>query len=97
MAALILLIARLTGLSEDVAKVGSIVVGIALALGSLWAGYEFIKHLGAEEVRQEIQKENQDAILKGTGAGRTLDECIAAGGLYDFGRQRCRDIPPGDR
>lgn len=34
---------------------------------------------------------------KGTGAGRILDECIAAGGVYDFGRQRCRDIPAGDR
>jgi hypothetical protein len=97
MAAIILLGARLLGVSPAVAKVITIMLAIAAALSAAWGGYELIKHRGAEEVREQIQKENQNAIRKGGDAGRSFDDCLAAGGVYDFARQRCRDVPRSDR
>jgi hypothetical protein len=89
------LAARLLGISPDVAKVIAILIGIAVALGSAWGGYELIKHRGAEEVRTQIQKENADAILKAIEASRSFDDCIAAGGVWDFRHQRCASAAPG--
>ena len=63
----------------------------------VFAGYEFIKHKGADEVRAKIEKGNQDAIRKGIDARMSLDECIDAGGVYDFGRQRCTAATLGPR
>ncbi len=97
MAAIVLLFVRLFGVNGDVAKVITIVIAIAAALGTVWGGYDLIKHRGAEEARAKIQKENQDAIRRGGDASRSFDDCLAAGGVYDFARQRCRDVPAGDR
>lgn len=89
--------ARLLGISPDVAKLIGILIAIAVALGSAWGGYTYIKHRGAQEVRAQIQKENADAMVKGIDAGRSFDDCIAAGGVYDFRRQRCAGAAPGAR
>ncbi|MFC3206102.1 hypothetical protein [Aquamicrobium soli] len=89
--------ARLLGISPDVVKVIATLIAIAVALGSAWGGYELIKHRGAEEVRSQIQKENADAMVKGIDAGRSFDDCVAAGGVYDFRRQRCAGATPGAR
>lgn len=83
------LIARLFDISPDIAKVIVILIGISAALGSVWAGYAYIKHLGRQEVREKIQKENTDAIQRGVDARLSFDDCIAIGRVYDFRRQRC--------
>jgi len=71
---------------------------IAVAIsGAVFAGYEFIKDKGADEVRAKIEKGNQDAIRKGIDARMSLDECIDAGGVYDFRRQRCTSATLGPR
>lgn len=91
------LIARLLGISPDVAKLIATLIAIAVALGSTWGGYEYIKHRGADEVRDQIEKGNTDAILKAIEASRSFDDCIAAGGVWDFRRQRCAGATHGAR
>ena len=90
-------VARALGISPDVAKVIAILIGIAVSLGGLWAGFAYIKHIGAEEVRDQIQKENTDAIQHGLDARLSFDDCLAAGGVYDFRRQRCTGAAHGAR
>lgn len=85
------------GLPRPLAAIVSWAI-IALAIsGTAFAGYELIKHWGADELRAKIEKENQDAIHKGIEASRNWDECDRAGGLWDFRRQRCSSSPRGDR
>lgn len=89
--------ARLLGISPDAAKAIATLIAIAVALGSAWGGYAYIKHLGRQEVRAQIQKENADAMVKGIDAGRSFDDCASAGGVYDFRRQRCASPSNGAR
>lgn len=96
-AAILAAAARLLGLSPDAVKVIAILIVIAAALGSAWGGYAYIKHSGVLQERARVEKENTDAIIKGTGAGRSFDDCLAAGGLWDFRRQRCVGASGGDR
>lgn len=91
------LVARLLGISPDVVKLIAILIGIAVALGSAWGAYAYVKHLGRQEVRDQIQKENIDAIKHGFDARLSFDDCLAAGGVYDFRRQRCAGATPGAR
>lgn len=97
MAVVIAVIARLFGVSPAVANLIAIMVAIAVALSAAWGGYAYIKHRGAEEVRDQIDKENQDAIRKGIEASRNFDDCLAAGGVWDFRRQRCSGTEIGHR
>ena len=79
---------------------GGVIVWAVIALvasGAALGVYEFIKDKGADEVRAKIEKGNQDAINKGIDARMSLDECIDAGGVYDFGRQRCGAVTVGRR
>lgn len=69
----------------------------ALISGAAFTVYELIKHRGAEKVRVRIEKENQDAIAKGIDARMSFDDCIDAGGVYDFQHQRCAGAPLGHR
>ncbi|TPL30163.1 hypothetical protein [Mesorhizobium sp. B2-4-7] len=94
---LITLVARLLGVSPAVANIIAIVAALAAVSGTLWGGYELIKHWGAQEVRDQIRQENQDAINKGIEASRSFDDCIAAGGVWDFRRQRCSRATLGRR
>ena len=91
------LIARLFGISPATAQVIAVLIAIAVALGSAWGGYEYVKHRGAEEVRDQIEQENTDAILKAIETSRSFDDCIAAGGVWDFRRQRCSSAALGNR
>ncbi|MDG4877669.1 hypothetical protein P9273_21435 [Mesorhizobium sp. WSM4935] len=69
----------------------------ALVSGAAFTVYGIIKHRGAEELRAKIEKENQDAIQKGIDARLSFDDCIDAGGVYDFRRQRCASPTLGPR
>ena len=60
-----------------------------LASGTMLGVYELIKHKGADELRARIEKENQHAVQKGIDARMSFDDCLDAGGVYDFRRQRC--------
>jgi hypothetical protein len=97
MTATLALISRLFGVSPAVANTIAIMTAITVALGSAWGGYELIKHRGAEETRGQIEKENSDAIPKGIEASRSFDDCVAAGGVWDFRRQRCASAPQRPR
>ncbi|TIN20579.1 MAG: hypothetical protein E5Y51_02280 [Mesorhizobium sp.] len=97
MSFLITLIVGRLGVSR---LVGGLVAWAAIALIVSGAGlgvYEIIKHKGADELRAKIEKENQHAISKGIGARMSFDDCIDAGGVYDFRRQRCSSPTLGPR
>jgi hypothetical protein len=83
------IIVRLFGVSPAAAQVIAIVVAIAVALGSAWGGYELIKHRGVVEERARTDKDNQDAVNKALEAAADFDDCLAAGGRWDFARRRC--------
>lgn len=90
-------IASRLGVSSTIASVIAIGVAVLAASGAAWGVYAYVKHIGAEEVRERIEKDNQDAIRKGIEASRSLDDCIAAGGVWDFRRQRCSRTTLGPR
>ncbi|RUW98533.1 MAG: hypothetical protein EOS71_00630 [Mesorhizobium sp.] len=97
MGAIITLVAGLAGVPRPLA---GIIAWAAIALavsGAALGAYELIKHKGADDVRAKIEKENTDAIHQGIDARMSLDECIDAGGVYDFGRQRCSAATLGPR
>jgi hypothetical protein len=83
------IIVRLFGVSPAVAQVIAIMVAIAVALGGAWGGYELIKHRGVVEERARTDKDNQDAVNKALEAAADFDDCLAAGGRWDFARRRC--------
>ncbi|CDX55855.1 conserved exported hypothetical protein [Mesorhizobium plurifarium] len=68
-----------------------------LASGAVFSVYQAIKHKGANELRARIEKENQHAIEKGIDARMAFDDCIDAGGVFDFRRQRCASPTLGPR
>lgn len=76
-------------LPEPFVKLGAWALIVLAVSGAALGGYQLVKHWGAEELRAKIEKENQDAIRKGIEASRSFDTCIAAGGLWNFQRQRC--------
>ncbi|TIQ18878.1 MAG: hypothetical protein E5X51_23435 [Mesorhizobium sp.] len=90
-------IASRLGISSTVASIIAIGATILAASGAAWGVYAYVKHIGAEEVRERIEKDNRDAILKGVEASRSLDECVASGGVWDFRRQRCSRTSLGPR
>ncbi|MCF6120915.1 hypothetical protein L2449_29240 [Mesorhizobium muleiense] len=97
MTALIGLVAGALGVNRTLAGVIAIGAAVVVASGAAWGVYTYVKHKGAEEVRDQIQKDNQDAISKGVEASRSHDECIDAGGVWDFRRQRCSRATLGPR
>ena len=79
---------------------GGVIVWAVIALvvsGATFTVYEVIKHKGADELRAKIEKEKQHAIQKGIDARMSVDDCIDAGGVYDFRRQRCASPTLGPR
>lgn len=97
MSVLITFIAERLGLGRLFSGIVAWAAIAAVASGTALGGYQLIKHWGAQEVRDQIQKDNQDAINKGVEASRSLDECIGAGGVWDFRRQRCSRATLGPR
>jgi len=91
------LIAARLGISPAVAQAIAVMIGIFAFLASGWALTEYIKHRGAAEERAKIELENTDAIRKAIEASRSFDDCIAAGGVWDFRRQRCSSAALGTR
>ncbi len=91
------LIARWFGISPAVAQVVAVLIGIFAVLASGWALTEYLMHRGAADERAKIERENTDAILKAIEASRSFDDCIAAGGVWDFRRQRCSSAALGHR
>jgi hypothetical protein len=95
------IIARLFGVSpavaQVIAQVIAIMVGIAVALGGVWGGYELIKHQGVVEERTRTDKDNQDAVNKALETAANFDDCLAAGGMWNFRRQKCGRAETGSR
>ncbi|MER8478452.1 hypothetical protein [Mesorhizobium sp. M1163] len=97
MGSLIGAVAGLLGVNRLLAGVIAIGAAILVASGAGLSVYMLIKHQGAAELRQKIERENRDAIEKGLGARMSFDDCLAAGGVYDFKRQRCSGATLGPR
>ncbi|MER9130656.1 hypothetical protein [Mesorhizobium sp. M0768] len=97
MSGLIGIVAGLVGVPRPLAGILTWAVMLVAISGTALGGYELIKHWGAQEVRDQIEKDNQDAIRKGIETSRSLDDCIAAGGVWDFRRQRCSGASLGPR
>ncbi|MER8503880.1 hypothetical protein [Mesorhizobium sp. M1142] len=94
---IITLVAGMLGVNRQLAGIIAIGVTIVVASGAAWGVYAYVKHKGAEEVRQKIERENHDAIDKGLDARMSFDDCVAAGGVWDFRRQRCSGASLGPR
>ncbi|TPL49246.1 hypothetical protein FJ937_17360 [Mesorhizobium sp. B2-4-4] len=94
---LISLVAGLIGVPRPLAGVIAWAAIAVAVSGTAIGGYQLIKHWGAEEVRDQIEKENMDAVLKGIEASRNFDDCNRASGLWDFRRQRCSSPSRSDR
>lgn len=94
---LITFVASVIGVPRPVAGLLAWALIAAAISGTILAGYELIKHWGADEARAKIEKDNQDAIHEGIEVSRFFDDCTAAGGLWDFRRQRCSSPAAGDR
>lgn len=97
MSAAITLIAGLVGGNRLLAGVIAWSLLALAASGAAVGVYQLIKHQGADEVRAQIDKENQDAVNKGIEASRSFRDCNDAGGLWDFRRQRCSSAALGHR
>lgn len=97
MAAALSLIMGLFGVREGIAKVIAIAIGILVALGAVWGCYEIVKRRGADEVRQEIKDQVNEAGIKGSEARLSRADCVTRDGVYDFRRQVCTGLAPGDR
>ncbi|MER9056406.1 hypothetical protein [Mesorhizobium sp. M0910] len=97
MSALIGIVAGFVGVPRPLACILAWAVMLLAISGTAFGGYELIKHWGAQEVRDQIEKDNQHAIRKGIEASRSLDDCITAGGVWDFRRQRCSGATLGPR
>lgn len=97
MGAIVTFIAGFVGVPRPIAGIVAWAMIAVAVSGTVWGGYELIKHWGAEELRTRIEKENQDAIRRGIEASRNFDDCDTAGGVWDFRRQRCSLPAPGRR
>ena len=97
MSFLITLIVDRLGVSRLLAGVIAWAAIALIASGAALTVYEVIKYKGAVELRAKIEKENQDAIHKGIDARMSVDDCIDAGGVFDFRRQRCASPTLGPR
>jgi hypothetical protein len=78
----------------------SVITWAALALaasGAAWGGYELIKHRGAAQVRTEIERQNNEAGIKGGEARLSRRDCNDRGGVHDFRRGVCTGLATGDR
>lgn len=81
MGAVLTLIMSLCGVKEGLAKIIAAGVAIIAATGAVWGGYELIKHIGAEEVRQEIKDQTNEAGIKGSEARMSRADCNARDGI----------------
>ena len=90
-----LLIAR--GIGPTIAPVIAWGFIILAAGGLAYGGYELIKHVGVVEERARTEKDNLDAVNKALEAAANFDDCLAAGGLWDFRRQKCGRAEAGPR
>ncbi|TIP07785.1 hypothetical protein [Mesorhizobium sp.] len=97
MGAIVTLVAGALGVNRTLAGIIAVGAAVIVASGAAWGVYAYVKHQGAEELRERIEKDNQDAIHKGIEASRSLDDCVAAGGVWDFRRQRCSRATLGPR
>lgn len=70
-------------------KLLTTVIAVAVVIGAIWGVYELVKAQGAQEVRDAIERENNAAISKGHSAARSFDECLDAGGVWNFSTSRC--------
>lgn len=89
------LIAR--GIGPALASVIAWGAVILVAGGLALSGYELIKHVGVVEERARTEKDNLDAVNKALEAASNFDDCLAAGGLWDFRRQKCGRAETGSR
>ncbi len=86
-------IANALGINRAFVWIGAVM----LAAGVIWGVYEFIKHQGADEVRSEIERQNNEAGLKGGEARLSRRDCVDAGGVWDFRAGKCAGPAAGDR
>jgi hypothetical protein len=85
------------GIGNALASIISWAVIALVVSGAVWGGYELIKHRGADQVRTEIERQNNEAGIKGGEARLSRRDCNDRGGVYDFRRGVCTGLAPSDR
>lgn len=77
------------GLSGPLATLLSWAIAAVLAAGVGLGAYHMIKRWGSQELRQQIERQNNEAGLKAGEARTTYDQCRARGGVYHFDTGIC--------
>ncbi|MBZ9857460.1 hypothetical protein LB566_27110 [Mesorhizobium sp. CA13] len=85
MTGLITIVAGLVGVPRPLPGIIAWATIAVPVSGAVWGGYEIIKHWGAQEVRDQIEKENADAIRKGIEASRLLTTALLLAGCGTSG------------
>ena len=68
-------------------------VGAGVAFG----GYELVKHIGAADVRAQIERQDNEAGLNGSAARLSRRDCVGRGGVYQFDTGLCEGLKAGGR
>lgn len=93
----IAIVASLLGIDRRLAGAIVIVAAIVAAGGAIWGGYALIRKSGADAVRTEIERQNNEAGIKGATTRDNLRRCTVAGGVWDFRAGKCRGAAGSDR
>lgn len=70
-----------------------ILLGVAICAALLFL-YAEIRDQGAAGVRSSIERQNNDARNAADDARGNYDDCLGAGGLWNFGAGRCDGPAP---
>lgn len=82
------------------AALAPIVTWAAIGLigaGVVFGGYELVKHIGAADVRAQIERQDNEAGLNGSTARLSRRDCVDRGGVYQFDTGLCQGLKAGDR
>jgi hypothetical protein len=65
-------------------------IALAGAIALLAAGALWMRHDARQDLKHEIEEQNDDAGNAADDAALGRRECVAGGGVWDFGSGRCR-------
>lgn len=81
----------------DLSRLYAYGIGAVLLSGALWWAIDAIGDRREQKVIDQIEEENDEVINDADIAQLGFDECINAGGVWDFASAECGRPETGDR